>query len=213
MKALKRTLFPAIATVVLAGGALTAWFAQQGTDLPNLPAAPSGVWNVLYAQPYTLDAAYTHWYREERPEFSAGYILVLDADPVHVYPRQELNKVLYVGHQTAERINPGVDGNGRIVVLVPTERDANGMPVLDLGSTLMWFGKPALPEQVDADIVAAEHEWAVAEKIRPIRPAEVGDLVAYPSRDELDRYLAQVVMQYVPEESGFAESLLAPRVK
>ena len=106
----------AVATLCLIGGAVSGvplgWQQEEEGLLPDLPEVARGVRDVLFAQPYALDEAYTHAWRSEAPETAAGYLLVLEVDEAFTVPRDTLESVLYVGDQTAERINWGT-GSGR----------------------------------------------------------------------------------------------------
>ena len=88
---------------------------------PDIPTEPHlQPLHLLHAQRFDLDKAYTHWWRAERPRVSSGWLLVLSADPDLVYARQVREPVLYVGNQTAERVNVGYE-SGRIVAIVPAD--------------------------------------------------------------------------------------------
>jgi hypothetical protein len=203
--------------LVLGAGALGAWVAQRGgDDLPALPERPAGVLGLVRAQPFVLDEPYTHTWRAEQPLVRAGYLLVLDVDPQLAYPRQTETSVLYVGAQTAERVNHG-HLSGRLVVLVPSEVDAEGLPLLDLARTPIWFGAPALPEQVGEAEVRAELARALAAGLPPPSTAEVeralatgGGLFAARDRVALERHAARLILELVPQERELAEGLLVP---
>jgi hypothetical protein len=208
------------AALVLGAGALGAWVTQrQGEDLPALPERPTGVQRLVVAQPFRLEQPYAHAWRAERPSVRAGYLLVLDVDPQLAFPRQTAMSVLYVGDQTAERVNQG-HLSGRLVVLVPAPADAAGLPVLDLAAAPIWFGAPGLPEQVDAAAVRAELERARADGVRPPAAAEVeralaegGALFTARERNDLERHAAELILRYCPQERELAEGLLVPRLE
>lgn len=162
---------------------------------PPLPPTPAPIGSLLLARPFTLDEGFEYSWRAERPLVTSGHLLVLAAEPDLLYPRQTLEPVLYVGDQTAMRLNVGYP-SGRVVVLVPS--------ALSAGETSIWFGTPALPEQVDAGTIAEQRALAEAEGIRPLpamdvtgalelggEPLRVADLRALlTAADELvDRYV------------------------
>jgi hypothetical protein len=106
------------------------------------------VWDLLVAIPFRVDEPFTHWWRAERPEVQAGHLLVLAVDPIVVRPRQTAEPILFVGDQTAERVNAGYE-DGALIVVVPAQAGDDGWPLGRLAGLPMWFGEPGLPEQVD----------------------------------------------------------------
>lgn len=208
----------AFAVLAAVGGA---WM-KSGASQPQSSASAlaTGVRDLLFAQPYVLDQAFEHTWRAERPSARAGWLLVLDVDPELVIPQQGYEPVLYVGDQTAERVNHG-HGSGHLVVIVPADLDhARGEPALDLFAGPIWFGTPRLPEQVDAKIVAQELLAARRAGIRPFPAAKVaaakqrgGGFVAFDDRTELERYAATLVQTWAPDEYDLAQGLLQPLVE
>ncbi len=181
--------------------------------------SPNAALDLLYARAFTLQRSYPYAWRAEQPPVDSGWLLVIQVDPARCVPSQEYEPVLYVGSQTAERINTG-QGSGRIVAVVPAGRGADGEPDLDLNQALVFFGAPRLPEQVDARVVASELTHARSAKIAPL-PAERivaareagGSPVDFEERDELIRLGAQLILQYAPQETEFAHGLLVPRMR
>ncbi len=212
----------AVSTVALASFAAlgSAWMRAQQKPVSEEPGAtPTSVRTVLYAQPFVLAESYRHEWRRDEFSVEAGWILVLDVDPTLVSPHQTAEPVLYVGDQTAERINQG-DQSGHVVAIVPSHLDAAaGMPSTDLTNALMWFGTPRLPEDVDASILARERLLAVKAGIAPIATdalvkaeARGGKLAVFKDRTELDRYAATLITVWSPDEYDIAQSMLAPLV-
>lgn len=111
-----------------------------------------GVWDLLVAIPFRVDEPFIHWWRAERPEVRAGHLLVLAVDPIVVRPRQTAEPILFVGGQTAERVNAGFE-DGALIVIVPAPAGEDGWPMLELAGLPMWFGEPGLPEQVDTTAI------------------------------------------------------------
>jgi hypothetical protein len=180
-------------------------------------AAPSDgsnpIRDILFAQAFRLDKPYTHAWRKEQPQVSAGYVLVLAVDPEFVRPQQVAEPVLYVGDQTAERINAG-EVSGRLVVLVPSSANSRGEVVLDLNKALIWFGSPELPERVDAVQVNAETSAAIQRGMKPpsedkIRSAlrRGGSLLRLANREALERRLATLLQEYSPNETDLIRGL------
>jgi len=119
--------------------------------------------------------------------------------------------VLYVGDQTAERINRGHKSK-HLVVVVPGD--------VDLEKTPIWFGTPGLPEQVDAKTVKAERNAADNAGIKPFDKKKAGearknggDALEVADRYELGRRLARLIKKYSPQESDLADSMLVPRIE
>ncbi|MHC4082327.1 MAG: alpha/beta hydrolase [Planctomycetota bacterium] len=169
--------------------------------------APTPVIDLVAAQPFALREPYDHLWRLERPVVWSGYLLVVEVDPALVSPRQSLEPVLYAGRQTAERVNLGHE-SGHLVAIVPG----------DLDDLRLWFGAPALPEQVGATWINREHARATAAGIAPVPRARLlhalrtgGAPLELASRAELMRRAAELVERYSPQERELVETiLLAP---
>jgi hypothetical protein len=199
-------------------GKLT-WFDQENAPLPELPEVALGVKDVLFAQPFALDVAYQHDWRAERPSVASGYLLVLEVEDAFTVPRNSLESVLYVGSQTAERLNWGT-GSGRVVAICPAALGEDGLPQLDLTSDLVWYGSPELPERVDAERVEVERASAQSAGLKPLAAERVsaaleagGDLVQLPDRTTLERYGAELILEWSPSEHELAQSMLAPLLR
>ena len=170
------------------------------------------VQGLVEAIPFHLDQPYRYDWRKERPSVSSGYILVLDITPFR--PKQVAEPVLYVGRQTAERINSAYP-SGRLIALVPgNPDDSEARDFIDLVGEPIWFGTPALPEQVDAIKIDAELERARARSITPFAEAEItaareagGPTVNVTSKQELIGVLVELVAQYAPDEVDLIRQL------
>ena len=216
-----------LAMGVVVGGASIAASFRWGEDAapPPLPATPVVQQaQLLYAQPYLLDEGYTHWWRAEHPTVDAGWLLVLAVEADLVHPRQGYQPVLYVGDQTAERVNVGfVPGElppgakAQVVALVPAPRNAQGDVALDLSRSLIWFGTPALPEEVDAAQIVTEQALALSRGIAPPRAGAVraavhegGGAIYLPDYQSLMHHSAELILRYSPGERDLVEGLTAP---
>ncbi|MCZ6597635.1 MAG: hypothetical protein O7B99_08360 [Planctomycetota bacterium] len=183
------------------------------------PTAREDVSALLYARPFLLDRGYDHVWRRDVGWVQSGWVLVLEVDPELARPTQEFHPVLYAGDEVLERINHGFP-SGRIVAVLPSALDIDGAPTVDLAATPIWFGTPRLPEQVDARIVAEELALARQRGAEPF-PADMiaaaanrgGAVIAFPSRDELHRFAAELVLAYAPQEDEHARNMLAPPVR
>lgn len=211
---MKRIALPLV--LLLAGAWVASLVAQrQAREVSHTPPTdlPDGRIELFEAQPFVLDEPFVHEWRKERPLVSSGYLLTLRVPADLARPRQTYESVLYVGQQTAERCNWPEDGEF-LVVLVPAPVDASGQVRLDLEHTPIWFGSLALPEQVDAAIIAREHELALARGIGPARPAAsahlrslAADTVRVRRRVDLDPYLADWIERYSPGEADLVAGL------
>jgi hypothetical protein len=175
-----------------AAGALALAFPALAT--PPLPETPAPVSGVLYARPFTLDTPFRYDCSAEHPEVSSGLVLVLEADPALLRPRETQEPVLFVGTLPAQRVTRAFE-SGRVVVLVPG-------PV-DLASDPVWFGTPGLPEQVDATTARAERGLAARAAIAPAgrRAADAalakgGPPAHYASKTELLQALEALAREY-----------------
>ena len=202
--------------LVLAGGGLALRLGLPDDPPPALPAVlPVGSVELIAARPFTLAAPATHWWRKEQPQYTAGMLLVLRAPVDLLTERQTAEPVLYVGAQTAERVNVG-DSSGMLVAIVPADLDAQGRVALDLGKEPIFFGTPALPEQVDAAIVAQELAAARRAGIAPPSKAAVTaaleQQVGFDDDWQLRVHAADLIERYAPQEVDVVSGLRAPRV-
>ena len=208
-----------IGGAILAASAVTALVNRQQGPLPALPNRTVAAWDLLYARPFVLEMGYTHYWRLEQPTVDAGYVLVLAVDPDLAVPRQTYEPVLYAGEQTVERVNTGRH-EGYLVAVLPALRGPDGLPELDLESSMIWFGTPELPERVDAARIRTELALAFNEGVRPLPAAwiqaalaEGGPLLRAPDRPTLDRYLADLVERFAPQEVDLISGMRAPLVR
>lgn len=177
--------------------------AQQKAEEVKTPAA---VVDVVHVQPFSLGTGYTHFWREEKPFVKSGTLAVFKVNPALVYPGDAAEPVLYVGNQTAERLNFG-HGSGYVVAIIPGD--------LDLSKSRAWFGSPELPERVNEKTISAEADAASKEKIQPLnadsikrvtqKSLQVADLSAL-----LRDHAAELVLKYSPQEKELAEAWRLP---
>jgi len=210
-------------TAVLAGATIALRQAGPNAPIPEAPSVVSPAFDILMAQAFRVDEPFVHTWRAESPTVRAGYLLVLDVDPVYVRPRQGLEPVLYVGTQTAERLNVGFP-SGRVVALVPAPLTDTGAPDLELDEALIWFGSPELPERVDQERIALEHDRARDAGVRPLRAARVQSAIdtrttggaavmQFADRTELERHAARQMLVFAPDDSETARGILVPLVR
>jgi hypothetical protein len=171
---------------------------------PAIPATPAGIDEVVSIRPFTLDDGFEFKWSQESPLVKSGVILVLKVDPALVYPRQIAEPVLYVGNQTAQRMNNGYE-SGYVVALVPGEVDLTKAPI--------WFGTPELPERVDRDMVAAERKLADEAGIKPLSARQAttaatngGDALHAANMTALLEPVANLIEEYSPAENDLVDS-------
>jgi hypothetical protein len=212
--AMKR-ITPLMLSFVLVGVLFAVSFGRADASR-EMPQTPAPVLELVSATPFELDEPYVYHWRKERPKVSSGYVLVLKVDPELVVPRQVAEPVLYVGKQTAERINQG-DESGHVIALVPgVIDDPEHGEFIDLTKRIIWFGTPELPERVDAKIVEQEHQWAVHSGFKPFSAEQVeaaiardGERYEYANKTQLVRELMELVRKYSPQEQDLINGVLA----
>jgi hypothetical protein len=182
--------------------------AVSAQAVPPLPDTPAPVEQVVYARSFELAEGFRHDWRRERPLVDRGVLLVLAVEPALVYPRQTAEPVLYVGDQTAMRLNVGYR-SGHIVVLVPGARSPDD-------AAMIWFGKPRLPERVDKETIATERTLAanhgIAQRSAEEMRAAFGrgeQTLRAASVNEVFAAAAGLVEQYSPDEQDRASALAA----
>ncbi len=210
-----RSLSLPVVLVLLLGAGVGALVRALPGEPPPLPVTPTGDIEVLYARPFTLDVPFTHTWRAEQPVFSAGMVLVLAVDPDLVYPRQTAEPILYVGDQTAERVNLGHE-SGRVVAIVPAAVDAAGAVALDLADAPVFFGAAGLPEQVDAARAAAELAAARQRGLLPPPRTSVAAVsqpqVNFGDAWELHLWCSDLIETFSPQETDLIAGLRVPRL-
>ena len=205
-----RTIAAVLAVGVALAAGTTAWNAsQRGRTLPPLPDAPSRVpVTLLEAHPFTLVEPATHWMRAERPTYTEGWLLVLETSRDLLVRRQSYENVLYVGSETAERVNTGAQ-SGRVVAIVPGP--------LDLAQAPIFFGEPELPENVTKGEARRQLQLAWDAGVRPYaevqlvaarRPAVV---VADPL--ELHVFASFLIEQHAADEVDLISGLRVKRLR
>ncbi|MFH0982057.1 MAG: hypothetical protein V2A79_11005 [Planctomycetota bacterium] len=179
---------------------------------PPIPATPAAIDDVVYSRAFTLEKGYDFDWCKERPLVTSGTILVLKVNPDLVIPRQVAEPVLYVGNQTAQRVNFGNE-SGHVIAIVPGDVDLSKSPI--------WFGTPELPERVDAAATEAERAKADAAGIKPPAAAKIavavargGERLNVADMSELLRSeISDLILQYSPQEKHLAEDFNTPVAK
>lgn len=116
---------------------------------------------------------------------------------------------MYVGEQTAERVNIGYS-SGHVIAIVP------GSP--DIAKTPIWFGAPELPERID--INTARKASALTVGIKPFSLDKVkaaltkgGERLTVADRDALRPHFSTLLQQYSPDERELIEMFNVPVTK
>jgi hypothetical protein len=205
-----RFVLPSVLVLLLAAG-VAALVSSLPDDPPALPAAtPVGGIEVLYAQPFTTNVPWTHVWRAEQPQVQAGYVLVLAVDPELVHPRQSAEPILYVGDQTAERVNLGNE-SGHVVAIVPAPVNGSGGVALDLAHTPIFFGAPGLPEQVTSAKAKAELDAAVQRGIAAPTAQALAAVsqpaVQFSDEWELHAFCSDLIQTWSPQETDLVAQL------
>lgn len=171
--------------------------------------APVQVKSILYARPFTIGRPYRYGWSSERQLVSSGVLVVLDVDPALVVPRDSLEPVLYAGDVPVQRLNHG-DQSGRVIGIIPGN--------VDLSSTPIWFGAPALPGRVTAEIARSERARAEKAGVRPFGAERLAG-VSHPSAAAPDLtallrdVAAQLVYQFSPQEKELGDQWRLPVAK
>jgi hypothetical protein len=113
---------------------------QVVPDRPAIPPTPAAVERVLYARTFALAEPVRYTWAADVGEITGGTILVLATDPAFLRHRALAEPVLYVGDRPAWRVSHETAA-GRVVAIVPGE--------VDLAATPIFWGAPALPQEID----------------------------------------------------------------
>ncbi len=165
-----QTLRP-LATLLLAAMAAFTLSTTLATT-PSLPEGPQGATGLVYAQPFTVDVPFPYDWSADKPLVSRGFLIVIEADPALLRPRETAEPVLYVGDRPAWRISRA-HSSGRIVLVCPGE--------FPLDSAEIWFGSPELPERVTPALAQAERTRARLADLRPFAKSRIDTVLDEPA--------------------------------
>jgi hypothetical protein len=173
----------------------------------QLMSPPHNQLQLLHAERFRLDEPYQHRWRADVPFVTDGWLLVLSGDPELLRPRQVKERVLYVGAETAERINTPPDG--KVVVLVPGDFRLDGAPI--------FLGAEALPEELMQPQIDAELAAARAAGVTPPNAEAIAAVLAPTRTFANDYYLRlraiELVEQHSPTETDLIAGARVPLVK
>lgn len=180
--------------------ALTSLTAVAIAAPPPLPATPAAPTEILYARRFSVTEPFRFAHVRDSAPTTAGTIVVLAFDPDLLYPRDTAEPVLFAGLALAQRANLGYP-SGRLVAVIPGE--------VDLATTPVWLGTPALPESLDSATIAVERRLADAASIRPFPAASVaqalaqgGEPLEVGSFGDLSPWLEALVQEFAADERG-----------
>lgn len=201
--------------LVSAGTAVVAWSNQD--EMPKIPEnTASYPVKLVQAIPFTLDETFTHWYRSEQPQFDAGMLLVLSVKELALLtPRQHYMPVLQIGAETAEPLNLG-DISGNVIAVLPGQRKSDGTVDIDLANSPIFFGEPALGEEMDIQMVRERLKTArlqgVANPSEEMVDAAMREAMHFANDYQLRRWAADLIEAYSPQEVDLVTGLRVPLV-
>lgn len=164
--------------------------------------------SLVAVRPFRVAEPWTHEYRADRPAVRQGWIVVLDADPALVRPRQTEQMVLMGDGLPLEIVQVAVDA-GRVVAILPRVPDS-----VEIESVVFHLAAPALPESLSVEEAGDRRSAAVAAGITPRGAAEIararaagGEPVDAADREAIDREIGAAIRSFMPFESNRADEL------
>ena len=170
---------------------------------------PAPVQDLVYARPFALSQGYRWSSVYDEPETDIGVIVVLRVDPELVIPRNASSPILYAGDRMLQALNFG-HTSGHVIGLIPGE--------VNLSETLIWFGLPTAPGRVTPQSIRAERAQVEEAGIRPFSAEQIESvtkpaIVATNLKALLRGELADLVLEYAPEEGDLARKWRLPEAK
>ncbi len=183
----------------------------NGTEIPlsvDKLKFPMSDLKLIYAQKFEVEEPFVHDWQSEPARFHKGVLVVLEADQNYIHPRNSLEPVLYAGTTTVQKLNRA-HLSGRVIGIIPGDVFLEDLPI--------WFGEPALPEQLTADDIEKQFNAARDAGITALPKAAIVAVTDEFVRSEnLSAYLrehgADVVLRYAPQEESLAKSWRLPIV-
>lgn len=211
MKTTRLICYAALATasVVVAGSSLL----TQPQDPGNPPPIPSDTYShkvkLVAARRFDVGEKITHTWRNDGLQYDSGWLLVLSASPGLIQPRQSYEPVLYAGAQTANRVHSSVR-SGHVVAIVPGDFLLTDAPI--------FFGEPALPEELGQTLIDRALARAVAAGVKPPTLAEVAAAIDPTPLRVADHYqlrqrAVDLVAKHSPQETDFVRGERVPLIR
>jgi len=172
-----------------------------------VPAPPTQL-RLVHAEQFQVARPFQHLWRADRPLVNSGWLLVLEGPAALLEFKQNIEPVLYVGAQTADRVNAGA--SGRVVVIVPGNFRLQNAPI--------FLGANALPEALDqarinAAVNAAIADGALVPTDAEVQAAVVAGVKPYATDFELRLRAIDLVELHSPQEKDLIRGWRAPLVK
>ena len=174
--------------------------------LPCIAQAPQGgelpqpIDSLVYAEHFTVEQPFEYSWSADKPQVREGTILVIDADPQLVRPRNADEPLLYVGEHVAWRITANED-NGRLIAFVAAR--------VDWDSALVFFGEPGLAERVDRQQARAASSAAAGAGLSPL-PASMVEAALRRSAEDR-RFLGRLELLEAIQRIASDYRAIAPR--
>ena len=167
---------------------------------------PRSVIDVERIQPFRLEQSFKYDWRRDYSEVRSGLLVVFKVDPDLVIPKNALEPVLYAGNQTVQRLNHGHE-SGFVIGIIPEQIDLSKEPI--------WFGTPALPERIDAKMIAKERTKAERSGISALKSTDIqsrtkDQVVVSDLTTLLRKQAADLLLEFSPQEKRLAESWRLP---
>lgn len=167
---------------------------------------PQPIIDIEHIQPFRMEKSFKYDWRRDRPDVRSGLLVVFKVDPDLVTPRNALEPVLYAGNQTVQRLNHGHE-SGFVIGIIPGQIDLSKEPV--------WFGTPALPERIDAKMIARERTKAKRSGILALKSTDIQSrtqdpVVASDLTTLLREQAANLLLKFSPQEKRLADSWRLP---
>ncbi len=166
---------------------------------------------LVSAQAFQLQEPYHHLWRADRVLTASGSLIVIEADPALIQPRQTHHSYLFVGEWPAEAINIG--SSGYVVALVP-------VALSDLGREPIFYAQnDILPEALSPEAARATLRAARAAGLEQPSAEELADALAAGGEvrvvanfQALRRSTADLIARFSPLERDLVSGLQAPQV-
>lgn len=208
---MRQGLYVAILSVFLMSSGCDRTTGPTGPDTPEPPIdvtdfKPQPIIEIVRILPFEVKQSFKYDWRLDLPEVRSGLLAVFKVDPKLVTPRNALEPVLYAGNQTVQRLNHGHE-SGFVIGIIPEQIDLSKEPI--------WFGTPALPERINAKVIANQRSKATSSGIAPLSSTDIKSITLKPIvADNLTMVIreqaADLVLEFSPQEKALADAWRLP---